>query len=78
VLVRRGKRKDWSDKEASNCEKCVAILENVAMLRKNQGMLDGKVAKGMWQSWKMLELQIPRRRAIPARKRNEQWQLQIG
>jgi hypothetical protein len=28
---------------------CVAILAKMAMLRKNQGMLDGKVAKGMWQ-----------------------------
>jgi hypothetical protein len=33
------------------CEKYVAVLAMLAMLRKNQGMLDGKVAKGMWQCW---------------------------
>jgi hypothetical protein len=32
-------------------EKYVAMLAKMAMFRKNQGMLDGKVAKGMWQSW---------------------------
>jgi hypothetical protein len=57
---------------------CVAILENVAMFRKNQGMLRGKVAKGMWQSWKMRESQITRRRKSPVCNRTENCKLQIG
>jgi hypothetical protein len=59
---------------------CVAMLAEMAMFRKNQGMLDGKVAKGMWQSWEMIELkitlQITRRREISARKGIEKCKLQ--
>jgi hypothetical protein len=55
---------------------CVAILAEMAMLRKNQRMVDGKVAKGMWQSWEMIELKSARRREISARKRIEKCKLQ--
>jgi hypothetical protein len=57
---------------------CVAILAKMAMLRKNQGMLDGKVAKGMWQCWEMLKLQITRRRGISVRKRDANCKLVDG
>jgi hypothetical protein len=52
------------------------MLAEMAMLRKNQEMLAGKVAKGMWQSWKMLELRSTRRREIPVRRGNEKCKLQ--
>jgi hypothetical protein len=42
---------DWRRGEMRG-EKVVAIL---AMLRKNQGFLDGKVATGMGQSWKIAD-----------------------
>jgi hypothetical protein len=60
-----GGRDPSLNREKIESANCVAILAKMAMLRKNQGMLDGNVAKGMWQSWEMLELQITRRRGKP-------------
>jgi hypothetical protein len=75
VEERRGQRLRVEQEETESAI-CVAILAEMAMLRKNQDILDGKVAKGMWQSWKMLELQSIRRREIPVRKRIKKCKLQ--